>query len=104
MNEQRVLLVLMIAALAVTLDLYIFKAVKQVKYKGDERWSMIQLKANNAANLINWVLLVALFVAQVAADSTAAVTVSRVVTLGLLYIGARNLIELCATLVYDRRY
>ena len=104
MNEQKVLLILMILAVAVTLGLYIFKAVKQVKYKGDERWSMIQLKANNAANLINWVLLVALFVVQVSVDTAEIVTVSRVVTLGLLYIGARNLVELCATLVYDRRY
>ena len=104
MNEQKVLLILMILAVAVTLGLYIFKAVKQVKYKGDERWSMIQLKANNAANLINWVLLVALFVMQVSVDTAAIVTVSRVVTLGLLYIGARNLVELCATFVYDKRY
>ena len=104
MNEQKVLLILMILAVAVTLGLYIFKAVKQVKYKGDERWSMIQLKVNNAANRINWVLLVALFVVQVSVDTAAIVTVSRVVTLGLLYIGARNLVELCATFVYDRRY
>lgn len=64
----------------------------------------ILMKANNAANLINWGLIVALFVVQVTAESAAAVTVSRVVTLGLLYIGARNLIELCATLAYDKRY
>ena len=38
MNEQIVLLILLIAALAVTLGLYILKARKEVQYKSDERW------------------------------------------------------------------
>lgn len=102
MDEQKVLLILMILAVAVTLGLYFFKAFKQVRYKGDERWRLIQLKANNAANLANWVLIVILFVMQITVDLTDAVPLQRMVTCGLLYIGARNLIELCATFIYDK--
>ncbi len=102
MDEQKVLLILMILAVAVTLGLYFFKAFKQVRYKGDERWRLIQLKANNAANLANWVLIVILFVMQITVDLTDTVPLQRMVTCGLLYIGARNLIELCATFIYDK--
>ena len=45
-------------ALGITLWLYILKAIKQVNYKGDERWKLIQLKANNAANLAHSILIV----------------------------------------------
>ena len=44
-------------ALGITLWLYILKAIKQVNYKGDERWKLIQLKANNAANLAHSILI-----------------------------------------------
>ena len=53
MSEQTILLIFLVMALAVTLWLYILKANKQVNYKGDERWELIQLKANNAANAVN---------------------------------------------------
>ena len=49
MNEQTILLIFLVAALAVTLGLYFLKAKKQMQYKGDERWKLIQLNANNAA-------------------------------------------------------
>ena len=55
--EQKILLALLIAALCATLALYILKAKKQVAYKGDERWEMVQVRANNAANAVNLVLL-----------------------------------------------
>ena len=102
MDEQKLLLFFSVAALAATLGLYFFKAFKQVRYKGDERWRLIQLKANNAANLANWVLIVILFVMQITVDLTDTVPLQRMVTCGLLYIGARNLIELCATFIYDK--
>ena len=53
MNEQIILLIFLVAALAVTLGLYFLKAKKQIQYKGDERWKLIQLNANNAANISN---------------------------------------------------
>ena len=42
MNEQTILLIFLVAALAVTLGLYFLKAKKQMQYKGDERWKMIK--------------------------------------------------------------
>ena len=47
MNEQTIILIFLVMALGITLWLYILKAIKQVNYKGDERWKLIQLKANN---------------------------------------------------------
>ncbi|SER70236.1 hypothetical protein SAMN04487884_109109 [Butyrivibrio fibrisolvens] len=102
MNEQKIFLILLILYMAISLGLWIYKAIKQVKYKNDERWSMIQLKANNDANLINWILVIVLLVIQVSVDSTLTITVSRLVTYGLIFLGIRNAIELGATLIYDR--
>ena len=45
MNEQTIFLIFLVAALAVTLGLYLLKAKKQMQYKGDERWKLIQLLA-----------------------------------------------------------
>ena len=53
MNEQIITLTFLIIAVGATLLLYISKAVKQVKYKGDERWQLIQLRANTVANIVN---------------------------------------------------
>ena len=51
MNEQTIFLIFLVSALAVTLGLYFLKAKKQMQYKGDERWKLIQLNANNAGNI-----------------------------------------------------
>lgn len=101
MTEQKILLFLVIVALAATLGLYFLKASKQVKYKGDERWNLIQLKATNAADLMNWGLIVILFIMQITVNPSDTIPLQRMVTCGLLYIGARNLIELCSVLYYD---
>lgn len=102
MNEQKSLLILLIAAVAVTLGLYVLKAIRQVRYKNDERWTMIQLKANNVANLSNWLLVIVLLILQGITDSTYSVAVTRVVTYGLLFFGFRNALELAGILVYDK--
>ena len=62
MNEQRFLLIFLVAALTATLGLYLLKAKKQMQYKGDERWQLIQLKANNSANITNGILILLLAV------------------------------------------
>ena len=102
MNEQRILLILLIAALGVTLWLYILKAKKQVQYKGDERWQMIQLKANNTANISNWILILLLVFLPLFIDGQTTFTFQRVCTFGLIYIGLRNLLELSATIYFDK--
>ncbi|HJB30114.1 MAG TPA: hypothetical protein IAA06_15180 [Candidatus Blautia faecavium] len=103
MKEQTILLILLIAALAVTLWLYFLKAKKQIQYKGDERWNMIQLKANNTANISNWVLIILFIVLPLVMDGETTFTLQRVITFGLIYIGIRNLIELTATVYFDRK-
>lgn len=103
MNEQIIILVFLIIALGITLWLYISKAKKQVKYKGDERWQLIQLKANNAANLAHSILIVLIAVLPFFISMQTTVTLQRVSIFALLYIGIRNLIELVATIYFDKR-
>ena len=103
MNEQTIFLIFLVSALAVTLGLYFLKAKKQMQYKGDERWILIQLNANNAANISNTVLIVLIVVLPLLIDSQTTFTLQRVVTFVLIYIGIRNLIELVATIYFDKR-
>ncbi len=103
MREQTILLIFILWALAATLGLYIWKAVKQIKYKGDERWQQIQLKANNTANAANWFLLLLLLVIPYIVDSHTTFTLQRVIIFGDIYIGIRNFAELAAAIYYDRQ-
>lgn len=103
MNEQIIILVFLIIALGITLWLYISKAKKQVKYRGDERWQLIQLKASNTANLAHSILIVLIAVLPLFINMQTTVTLQRVSIFALLYIGIRNLIELVATIYFDKR-
>ena len=103
MNEQTIFLIFLVSALAVTLGLYFLKAKKQMQYKGDERRKLIQRNANNAANISNTVLIVLIVVLPLLIDSQTTFTLQRVVTFVLIYIGIRNLIELVATIYFDKR-
>lgn len=102
MNEQAILLIFLVAALCITLGLYLWKAKKQIQYKGDERWKMIQLKANNAANLSYLVLLFLAIVLPLVMDAqTTLLTLQRVIIFVLIYLGIRNFIELVAAIYFD---
>ena len=103
MNEQTIILIFLVMALGITLWLYILKAIKQVNYKGDERWKLIQLKANNAANLAHAILIVLIAILPLFINMQTTVTLQRVSILALLYIGIRNLIELVATIYLDKQ-
>ena len=48
MNEQTIILIFLVMALGITLWLYILKAIKQVNYKGDERWKLIDVYKRQA--------------------------------------------------------
>ena len=87
MNEQIIILVFLIIALGITLWLYISKAKKQVKYRGDERWQLIQLKASNTANLAHSILIVLIAVLPLFINMQTTVTLQRVSIFALLYIG-----------------
>lgn len=103
MNEQIVLLMFIVAATVATLGTYILKAMKQVQYKGDERWQLIQLKANNIANSSNSILLILVVALPIFVELQATVSFQRVTTFALIFIGLRNLLELSATIYYDKR-
>ncbi len=103
MNEQIILLILITVATAVTLSTYILKAKKQVQYKGDERWQLIQLKANNIANSSNLILLIIVVVLPLFVDLQTTISFQRLTTFILIFIGMRNLLELGAIIYYDKQ-
>ncbi len=103
MNEQIIILTFLIIAVGATLLLYISKAAKQVKYKGDERWQLIQLKANTVANIVNGGLIILLAILPLFINSQTTFTFQRVSSFGLIYLGVRNLIELFAIVYFDKR-
>ncbi|QOV19599.1 hypothetical protein INP51_01035 [Blautia liquoris] len=103
MSEQTIFLIFILLGTGTTLCLYILKAVKQVKYKGDERWWLIQLKATNAADIMNLVLILLLLLVPLFIDRQTTFTLQRIITFGLIYIGVRNLIELVAMLYFDKQ-
>lgn len=103
MNEQMIILTFLVIALAATLSLYLLKAVRQVRYKGDEHWGLIQLKANTVANIVNGGLIILLAVLPLFINSQTTFTFQRVTSFGLIYLGVRNLIELFAIVYFDRQ-
>lgn len=103
MSEQLILLFFIVVAAAATTWLGVLKSKKQVQYKGDERWQFIQLKANHAANLANGILLVLLAVLPFFVNNQATFTLQRVIIFALIYLGGRNLIELAATIYFDKQ-
>ena len=84
MNEQIIILTFLIIAVGATLLLYISKAVKQVKYKGDERWQLIQLRANTVANIVNGGLIILLAILPLFINSQTTFTFQRVSIFGLI--------------------
>lgn len=106
MNEQMVILFFLIAGTGVTIFLYLWKAKKEIEYRKDERWQLIQNKANHAANSANYILIVLLGVGEVVSlywDYQIVFTLNRVLTLGILFVALRNGIELAALKYFDQR-
>lgn len=106
MNDQIFNLTLLVITVIATMWLYLLKAKKQIIYKGDERWQTIQLKANQIANLANWILIVCIFGGTIYpffCDKEITFTLTRVTILGTYFIGMRNLIELAAIKYLDKR-
>lgn len=106
MNEQTIILFFLIAGIGITLFLYMWKAKKEIDYKKDERWQLIQNKANNAANYLNHILIVFLAVGEgisIFSDVQITFTLNRVLTYGVLFIGLRNAIELVALKYFDKQ-
>ncbi|MBU3208942.1 hypothetical protein KPL28_04710 [Clostridium algidicarnis] len=106
MNEQTIILFFVILGTGITLFLYLWKAKKNVDYKKDERWQLIQNKANNAANYLNYIFIVFLAVGETVllfSDIQITLTLNRVLIYGALFIGLRNAIELFTLRYFDKR-
>lgn len=106
MIERIILSFLVIAATGITLFLYMWKAKKETEYKGDERWQLIQNKANKAVKCSNYILIVILIVGDAASSffhTKITFTFDRVSTYALLFIGLCNAIELFALIYFDKR-
>ena len=106
MNDQIFILILLVLTVIATMWLYWLKAKKQINYKGDERWQMIQLKANQIANIANWILIVFIFGGTIYpffSNKEITFTLTRVTIFGMFFIGMRNLIELVAIKYLDKR-
>lgn len=106
MNEQTIILFFLIVGIIITVFLYLWKAKKEVDYKKDERWQFIQNKANNAANYLNYILIVFLAVGQgvsIFSRIQITFTLNRVLTFGILFIMFRNTIELFSLKYFDKR-
>lgn len=105
MTEQTTILFFLIIASGFTLFLYLWKAKKEIEYKKDERWQVIQNKANNAANYSNYILIILLAVGNTISlfSDVPSFTFNRVLIYASLFIGFRNVIEVFALKYFDKR-
>lgn len=107
MSDRMILLPIAILCGVVTFYLYGWQAKKQVQYNGDERWQLIQIKANNMTKRITDVFVVLMMAAAATIslfnDVKINVTVTRIAVYILFFWGFRNAIELFTSLYYDKR-
>lgn len=104
MNEQIIILVLTVIALVSTLWLYIWRAVRQVQNENDERWVLVLLKAKKISELSDWllILLVGILIA-IPTIQDVLFPLKRILLMGILFFGLRNLIELIGLIYYNRK-
>lgn len=97
----------MIPSAGITILLPFWKSKKEIDYKKDERWQLIQNKANNTANYLNYILLILfIFIGQtisINSDINITFTLNRLCTYGVCFIGLRNAIELFALKYFDNK-
>ncbi|WP_195941022.1 hypothetical protein [Romboutsia sp. 1001713B170131_170501_G6] len=107
MNEQIIFLCFLIPGAGVTIFLPFWKGKKEVAYKKDERWQLIQNKANNIVNLLtSTVFIIALFIGEMISlnsDISITFTLNRLCTYGVCYLGLRNAIELAVLKYFDNK-
>lgn len=97
-------LIITILALVFTLGMYIYRAVKQVKYKNDERWKNVLLHATRIAEISNWGLIIAIFICMIIPSiQEYPIMLKRVALLGLLYFGLHNLMEWVGIIYFDHK-
>jgi hypothetical protein len=105
MNEQIIILITIFLLTVITLCLHVWKAKKEVEYKKDERWQLIQYKAIKLADLSNYVLIILIAILTsltLFTNMELTFSLNRVLIYGLIFIGLRNTIEFFALLVLDK--
>jgi len=106
MNEQTIILSFLIVAIGFTLFLYIWKVKKEMEYKKDERWQLIQLKAIKIANCLNYILILFVAIADTVllfSDIRITLTLDRFFLYIVLFVGLHNMIESFALRYFDKR-
>ena len=107
MNEQIIFLLFLIPSAGITIFLPFWKAKKETAYKKDERWQLVQNKANNVVNYLNYILLILfLVIGQIITinfDIEITFTLNRLCTYAVCFLGLRNAIELLALRYFDNR-
>ncbi|WP_419724789.1 hypothetical protein [Terrisporobacter petrolearius] len=107
MNEQIIFLCFLIPGAGITIFLPSWKRKKEVAYKNDERWQLIQNKANNTVNMLtSTVFILALFIGQMISlnsNINITFTLNRICTYGVCYLGIRYGIELAALKYFDNK-
>lgn len=85
----------------------ILEEKKEVTYKNDERWQLIQNKANSTVNMLtSTVFLLALVIGQIISlnsNINTTFTLNRLCTYGVCYLGIRYALELAALKYFDNR-
>ncbi|CEN23808.1 Uncharacterised protein [[Clostridium] sordellii] len=105
-NKQSIFLFLIAFGTITTLCLYMLKSNRNVYYKNDERWHFIQNKANTVLYYLNQVLVVFVVVTYTIVtfyDTQITVTLNRIFTYIIIFIGLRNSIELFALKYFDKQ-
>lgn len=106
MNEQTILLFFIILSIVITIFLSVWKSKKEIDYKKDERWQLIKNKANEAANQSHYIVIVLLGIVQFISinfDINISITLNRLMTYAIYFIGLRNAIELFALKYFDEQ-
>lgn len=102
MNEQAIILFFLIIGTGITLFLYMWTAKKEMNYRKDERWQLIQNKASRVANYSNNILILILAVG-IFLDLDITLPLNRVLIYGIFFISFHNAIELFALIYFDKR-
>lgn len=105
-NKQSIFLFLIAFGAITTLCLYMLKSNRNVNYKDDERWNFIQIKTNNVLYYLNQIFMGFVFVIYIIVtfyDIQITVTLNRIFTYIIIFIGLRNTIELFALKYFDKK-
>ncbi|HEY2493182.1 MAG TPA: DUF2178 domain-containing protein [Paenibacillus sp.] len=105
MSYQFVMLAVLVVLGICAISLWCFKAIKTTKYKNDERWQLVQNKANHVAmhfnSTLGFIICIG-FVITIFVDSQFTMPLNSVLQYSLLAILLRDTIELFTLRHFDK--